>query len=199
MPGRLVAAPLLTLVLDMRDSLVRSTLGFSLIELLVIVVMIATLAGIALPVYNDLAEASRLSAAARDVERELQIARLRAVQANRSLRVRLNCPVAGQYRTVEVLGTSADTAGNRCSTSSYPFPAPDADPFTLPNLDGPLRYLSLQTTVSNAAIEFRPNGTAWDASSGTASAITGDLTITVTRRARTRTVTVNGLGKITLQ
>ncbi len=100
---------------------------------------------------------------------------------------------------IEVLGTSADTAGNRCNTASYPFPAPDQDPFTLPNLDGQIRTLSLQTTVSDAAIEFRPNGTAVDLSSGTATPITGDLTITVTRHSRTRTVTVNALGKITLQ
>ena len=44
-----------------------------------------------------------------ELEREFQSARLRAVIANRSLRVRLNCPAAGYYRTVEVLGTAADT------------------------------------------------------------------------------------------
>lgn len=160
--------------------------------------VMVTLAAMAVPVYGDLAEASRLGAATRDVERELQSARLKAVSSNRSLRVRLNCPTAGQYRTVEVLGTGADAATNRCSPVTYPFPPPDQDPFTRPNLDGPVRRVDQQTTLSSAVIEFRSNGTAWDASGGTAQLL-NTLDITVTRRGRTRTVNLNGMGRIHLQ
>ncbi len=177
----------------------RGSLGFSLVELLLTVAVFATLAAMALPVYNDLAEVSRLNSATREVERELQAARLKAVSTNRTLRVRFNCPVAGQYRTVEVLGTGADTAIDRCTTTAYPYPAPDQNRFTRPNFDGPIRLLTLDTTMTNGAIEFRPDGTAWDASTGTPQGIATTVSLTVTRRTRTRTVTVNALGRVQLQ
>lgn len=180
----------------MRVSSGRTSLGFSLIELLLTVAIFATLSAIALPVYHDLAEVSRLSSATREVERELQAARLKAVSTNRRLRVRFNCPVVGQFRTVEVLGTGADTAVDRCTTTAYPYPAPDQNRFTRPNFDGPIRLLTLDTTMTNGAIEFRPDGTAWDASTGTSQAIGSTVDVTVTRRTRTRTVTVNAMGKI---
>lgn len=173
--------------------------GFSLLEMLLTMAVMVTLAAMALPVYNDLAEVSRLGSEVRLIERELQAARLKAVSTNRSLRVRMNCPAAGQLRTVEVLGTGADAATDRCQLQSYPYPAPDQNPFTRPNHDGPLRRLGLDTTVSDGTIEFRADGTAWDASTGTATQINGTKDFTVTRRTRTRRVTVNAMGRVLLQ
>ena len=74
------------------------------------------------PVMTDMTESTKLNEAARLVEREMQDARLKAVTVNRPLRVRLNCPSSGYIRTVEVLGTTADSASNRCLVSAYPFP-----------------------------------------------------------------------------
>ena len=54
-------------------------------------------------------------------------------------------------------------------------------------------------TMGTASIEFRPDGTAWDTSSGTAVTITTPITITVTRKGSTKSITVNNLGKILLQ
>ncbi len=176
-----------------------ASVGFSLIELVLTIAVFATVAAIALPVYHDLSDALRLGDATRAVERELQGARLKAVTINRSLRVRFNCPAAGQYRTVEVLGTATDTAANRCDEAAFPYPAPDQNPFTRPNSDGPVRRLPQDVTVSTVDIEFRPNGTAYQVVSGVAQAITGEVTVTVTRGSQSRTVTINGLGKIQLQ
>lgn len=179
----------------MQVSSARASLGFSLIELLLTVAVFAILSAMALPVYHDLSEVSRLNSATRDVERELQAARLKAVSTNRRLRVRFNCPVVGQFRTVEVLGTGADTAADRCTTS-YPYPAPDQNRFTRPNFDGPIRFVPQLTTISNGSIEFRPDGTAWDASTGTPVAIATTVDFTITRYSRSRTVTVNAMGKV---
>lgn len=173
--------------------------GFSLLEMLLTMAVMVTLAAMALPVYNDLAEVSRLNSEARLIEREFQSARLKAVSTNRSLRVRMNCPATGMLRTVEVLGTSADGPLGRCMISVYPYPAPDQNPFTRPNHDGPIRRLGLETTVSDGAIEFRADGTAWDASTGTALQIGATKDFTVTRRTRTRRVTVNAMGRVLLQ
>jgi prepilin-type N-terminal cleavage/methylation domain-containing protein len=172
--------------------------GFTLTELLITIGIFATLAAMAMPVYSDLAENSRLNSAAREVERELQSARLKAVGTNRTLRVAFNCPVAGQFRTLEVLGTATDNQLNRCTDVAFPYPPADQDPFTRPNHDGPMRRLTLQTTVTTQVVEFRPNGTALQVVGGAAQAIVGDLAVTVTRRGRSRTVTVNAMGKVTL-
>ena len=63
-----------------------------------------------------------------EVERELQQARMLAVQTNQPMRMQFNCPSPGQYRVVELIGTSSvpaagDGAADRCALTSYPFPA----------------------------------------------------------------------------
>jgi prepilin-type N-terminal cleavage/methylation domain-containing protein len=180
------------------STLLREHRGFTLIELLMTVTVAATLLAIGVPVLLDVTESSKLNGATREVERELQSARLRAVQNNRSLRVRLNCPAAGYYRTVEVLGTAADNATNRCLVSAYPFPA-DNDLTTRPNYDGPPRVLPNQATVTDAVLEFRPDGTAYSVVANVAQALAAPFTITVTRNGKSKAMTLNGSGKIQLQ
>lgn len=177
----------------------RSQAGFSLVELMMVVAVAGTLMIVTLPALTDLTEGSKLNAGVRMVERELQSARLRAVSANRSLRVRLNCPADGYLRTVEVLGTTADTASNRCLLTAYPFPAPDTNLATRPNFDGPVRVLGEGVTVTTKILEFRPDGSAYDVVSNVAQPISTPVSITVTRREKSRTVSVNAAGKIQLQ
>lgn len=173
--------------------------GFSLIELMLTLAIAATLMAMAVPALTSVNNATRLSNATQAVERELQTARMRAVSNNTKLRVRTNCPATGYYRIVEVLGTAADNSTTRCSISTYPWPAPDTDLATVPNLDGPLRQMINDTTVTDLWVEFRPDGTAWQVVSGTATAITTSATVTVTRNGSTKTISVNALGKVLLQ
>ena len=173
--------------------------GFSLTELMLTVAVAATLAAIAVPALNAMSDATKLSNAAQAVERELQTARMRAVSNNTTLRLRTNCPAVGYYRIIELLGTSADDALTRCSASTYPWPAPDTDLATMPNLDGPVRQMLNAATVSDGWIEFRPDGTAWQVVSGTATAIATTVPLTVTRNGTSKTITVNSLGKVLLQ
>jgi Tfp pilus assembly protein FimT len=176
----------------------RSERGYSLTELVMIVAVAGTMMVFALPILTDLGEGTKLSAAAREIERELQSARLRAVTVNRVLRVRLNCPATGSFRTVELLGNAADLATNRCVLSAYPFPAPDQDLMTRPNFDGPVRLVSSGVTVTSDVIEFRPDGTAAQVVSNVALEILTPVTITITRKEKSKTVTVNGGGKVVL-
>jgi hypothetical protein len=69
---------------------------------------------------------------------------------------------------------------------------------TKPNYDGPLRTLPTGSTVTSAIFEFEPDGTANMVVSGITQSITSE-TITVTRTGKSKTVTVNGAGKIQLQ
>ena len=178
-------------------SVFRTERGFSLTELMLTVAVAGTLMAMAVPVAQDVTASIKLGESTRLVERELQDARLRAVSSNRSLRVRLNCPSAGFVRTVEVLGTAADTPVGRCSTAAYPFP-PDQDLMTRPNYDGPARTVPNEATVSGSDIQFNPDGTAMWVNNGVTAAIVAPVTVRVTRRTMTRTVTVNGAGKILL-
>jgi prepilin-type N-terminal cleavage/methylation domain-containing protein len=173
--------------------------GFSLIELLIVVGLASTLMAVSLPILADVSEASKLNEAVRGVERELQGARLRAVNLNRPLRVRVNCPATGSFRTVEVIGTAADSAANRCAEAAFPYPAPDADLMTRPNYDGPLLLLPAGATATSSILQFEPNGTAFEVVAGAAQIIATPVTIVVTRRGKSKSVTVNGAGKIKAQ
>jgi prepilin-type N-terminal cleavage/methylation domain-containing protein len=172
--------------------------GFSLNELMLTVAVAGAIMAIAVPMLGDVTQSAKLSAASREVEREFQSARLKAVTTNRTLRVRLNCPTTGYYRTVEFLGSAADSAIKRCLLSAYPFPA-DADLMTRPNYDGPVRTLPDHTIVSNEVLQFQPDGTANRVVSDVVTAITDPVTITVTRDGKSKAITINAAGKIQLQ
>jgi hypothetical protein len=151
----------------------------------------------------------KLGQALREVERELQSARLKAVTSNRPIRVRFDCPAAGQYRLVELLGTPQVPSANdgvgvlsRCQQTAFPFPAADRNPVTRPNHDGPIRRLPQSVTFGAApTLEFWPDGSVhvdsgttnpWPVVAGTGTAVT------LVKDGVLRTITVNGVGKITL-
>jgi len=160
---------------------IRSARGFTVIEILMVVAMIGILGAMAVPVMKDVTASIKLNEAARMVEREMQSARLKAVSANRVLRVRLNCPAVGYIRTVEMI------------------PAPDTDVMTRPNYDGPVRTLPMGATVTSLVLQFAPDGTATDVIAGVATAITTPVAVTVSRDGKSKTVTVNNVGKVQLQ
>ena len=172
--------------------------GFTLIELMMTVAVAATLLAVGVPVLMDVTEGSKLNAAAREVERELQSARLKAVSVNRSLRVRLNCPAAGYLRTVEVLGTAADSAADRC-LAPYPVDTTLNGVLTRPFYDGPVRVLPNLATVTDAVVEFRSDGTAYRVVANVAQVMAAPLTLTVTRSGKSKAMTINGSGKIQYQ
>jgi len=182
----------------------RNSRGFTVIEMVATLALIGTLVAVGLPVMKDLSESTKLNEAARLVERELQTARLKAVSANRVMRVRFNCPAMGYIRTVEVTGTpTIDDATDRC-TGRFPFPAPDTDLMTRPNFDGPVRVLPNAAVVSSLGFQFSPDGTAASvpggpAGGGTVTAITAPVSFTILRHGKSRTVTVNNAGKVQLQ
>jgi prepilin-type N-terminal cleavage/methylation domain-containing protein len=195
--GAALAAPLLNRDVSMFLSL-REQRGFSLTELMLVVGIAGTLMAMAVPVMTDITGTIKLNEAVRAVERELQDARLKAVSANRPLRVRTNCPAAGFIRTVEVLGTVVDAAANRCQQAAYPFPADD-NLMTRPNYDGPVRVIPNGATVPTVTYQFQPDGTVLLVVSNVASMMASEQTVTVTRKNNSRSVRVNGAGKIQLQ
>jgi type II secretory pathway pseudopilin PulG len=179
-----------------------------LIDLMITLAVFGVMAAGAVPVFTNATDGLKLGQAAREVERELQTARLKAVTSNRPIRVRFNCPATGEYRMVELIGSAAapvaaDTAPTRCQETVYKSPANDANPLTRPNHDGPVKRLPTVVSFGAAStVEFWPDGsvhqdlaggvTPWPVVPGTGTAIT------LTKGTKISTITVNGLGKITL-
>jgi len=200
-----------------RDGGVR---GFSLLELMLVVAVFSIVGAMAVPAVTNTLGGIKVGIAAREVERELQTARLRAVSTNRTLRLRFNCPSTGQYRLVELLGTPSSPAPNdadsqaatRCSSASYPYPDTDRGIFDIPNHDGPVKQLANGVAFGTVrTLEFRPDGTAHiDAGSGNPWPVIPAATpveITLYKlnasgaeyAATLKRIQVNGLGKIQLQ
>jgi type II secretory pathway pseudopilin PulG len=183
--------------------------GFSLIDLLATLAIFATLAAMATPQMFDGVDRMRLGMSAREVERELQFARLKAVSTNRPMRIRFNCPSAGQFRVVEVIGTprvpvAADSAANRCDETIYPYRPTGADinRLTRPNNDGAVKRLQpLATFTAFPTLEFWPDGSVhMDTGVGDPwpTLTAAGATVTLSRKGKTRNITVNALGKIQL-
>jgi Tfp pilus assembly protein FimT len=185
----------------------RRERGFTLIEVMMMSALIVIVSGIGVALMRNVADGIRLGQAARQVERELQTARLKAVSANQPMRVRFDCPVVRQYRIVELVGTpgvpaAADDPLGRCSPSTYPYPAPDTNILTRPNHDGPVRQIDSSVTFQQSAtIEFWPDGTAHVNNGGVnpwPAIVSPGTNIILARNGMTKTIVVNSVGKIQL-
>ena len=187
---------------------IHSRDGFTLIDIMVTVSVMAIIMAGALPSLINIADSMRLGQGQRDVYQEMQSARLMAVSSNRPMRLRFNCPVAGQYRLTELIGSTSapdlnDTANDRCSATKWTFPANDNDPTSRPNHDGPVKQLPTNVAFGAASnLEFWPDGTVhkqtaaenpWDQVP-----VVGGSAITVVKAGTVKQITVNGLGKIQL-
>ena len=185
-----------------------SAAGFTLIDMLIVIAIIGLLGGIAVPALGDVANSMKLGQATREVERELQTARLKAVTSNRPIRVRFNCPAAGEYRMVELIGTptlpaGADSAADRCKESVYKSPANDNNPLTRPNHDGPVRRLPDVVSFGAAkTLEFWPDGSVHQQVAAEQPWLVvptdGGAAVTMAKGTKVSRITVNGVGKITL-
>jgi len=174
--------------------------GFTLIELLLVAAVMAIVMGIAIPSIG-VNDRMRLDAAVREVQQELQGARLRAVNVNRRLEVRFNCPSTGQFRVVE--GGWPDSG--RCDQSQYPFPAAADAAYRVPQMpryDGPIRFINPRITLSasnsSLVLQFSPDGRTMRLEGGVPRLISSEA-ITLSLNGYTRTVNINAIGKVQLQ
>jgi prepilin-type N-terminal cleavage/methylation domain-containing protein len=94
----------------------RSNRGFTLIELLIALAMISILAAMGIPTLMESSRRNSVWTASELIGTQIRQARLKAISRNKSFRVRFDCPSTGQFRVLEVTGTSTiDNATNRCS------------------------------------------------------------------------------------
>ncbi len=164
--------------------------GFTLIDIMFAVLLSGLLMAVAVPGATTASRRYHLIAATHEVAAQVRAARLRAVTANRTIRVRFNCPAAGQFRVVEVVNNAAiDDAADRCSSTTYPYP--DPNPGALPDLDEPVMVLRGGITFGGIQdLDIAPTGRV--------TALTGAVpaTIGVTNSYETQNVTVSATGRV---
>jgi Tfp pilus assembly protein FimT len=186
----------------------RAPAGFSLIDIMMSVAVLCIVASASVPSLMHVVNGVKLGQAQRDVYQEMQTARLIAVSSNRPIRIRFNCPSAGQYRLTELIGSPtrpdpSDSAPDRCSDTKWKYPANDNDPTTRPNRDGPVRWLPDTVTFETAAaLEFWPDGTVHRQAGGESPwaqvSVAGGTVVTIAKNEIVKTISVSGLGKIQL-
>ena len=152
--------------------------------------LLGVLMAVTVPGATSASRRYHLAAATREVGAQVRLARLKAVTANRTIRVRFNCPAAGQFRVVEVVNNAAiDNAADRCSSTTYPYP--DPNPAAQPDLDGPVMVLRGGITFGGVQdLDIDPTGRV--------TALTGAVpaTIGVTNSYDTQNVTVSATGRV---
>ena len=93
----------------------RSTRGFTLFELLIVMALISILSAIALPVMSESITRNNVWTASEGIGAQVRQARLKAISRNQSFRVRFDCPASGQMRVLVVTGDALiDDAADRC-------------------------------------------------------------------------------------
>ena len=143
--------------------------GFSLIELMIVVALVAVLAGIAVPATTSAMSRYALITASQQVVGTIRNARVQAVGKNRVTRVRFNFPAAGQYQVLD----SADAAL------------------------GSVQFLANGATFGavSGAVEFNPSGRATHVGGGPAPVT---LVVSNGVAEQDRTITISASGRVLL-
>lgn len=83
----------------------RQVSGFSLIEILVVVALVSTMAAMSVPMIAGAMDRYYIISAGQQVASTIRAARFQAVARNSDVRIRFDFPAAGQYQTeIEVAG-----------------------------------------------------------------------------------------------
>ncbi len=153
----------------------RRVAGLTLIELMISVSVASILVGIAVPLAKNALAAYDLSAAVAAVSGAIQSTRYQAI-------------AAGCQYTISFYPSSTNYQVSGESLSGTP---PSCSPM-FSDVGGPIPWSdSGNITMSDATtLQFSPNGSV--------TATTGSLVFSITNGAQTETVTVSGVGNVTL-
>lgn len=155
----------------MFQTLSKRESGFTLIEMMIVIAVLAIMATIAIPSFMSLMPGMRLNGAARQIMGDLMAARMNAVKQNNEVRVFFNSPGANQYQILD----DDDNDGT----------ADTGEAITTKNIQD--NYEDVTFTSTNNPI-FHPKGTA-----------TSLATITLQNSSGTKKVTVSIAGRVKIK
>ncbi len=141
--------------------------GFTMIELMIILAVLAILIGIAIPSYNSLMPRYRLNGAARLVATDLSGARMKAVKLNRRVQVFFSSP---EYKICDDANQNGTVA---------------TDEGDVQNIDLQTQYPGVSLSSSGGDLIFHPRGTA-----------VNEVTVTLTNASGFKQVEVNIAGRV---
>jgi len=143
--------------------------GFTLIELMIVIAIMAILAGFSVPAYQEYQARSRLKGAAQQVHTDLMAARMQAVSENQW--IALNIDSNHAY----TIFRDIDKNGSKNSTNNVILVVKDLHP---------TYFDATMTTTAGTVVTFYPNGTASSA------------TLSFTAAAGSKTITISGAGRV---
>ena len=77
--------------------------GFSLVEIMIVVALVATMAAMTVPSVQGAVQRDELLTSGQQVVSTIRAARIQAVSRNQILKVRFDFPAAGQYQVVDAV------------------------------------------------------------------------------------------------
>ncbi len=146
--------------------------GFTLMEMMIVVAVLAIMAAIAIPNFMSLLPGMRLNGAARQVMGDLMAARMNAVKENNRFRVFFNSPGTNQYQILD------DDNNNNSADTGEAITTPPK------NIQDNYHDVSFSSTTNPI---FYPRGTAY----GT--------TVTVTNSSGSKYVKVAITGRVKIE
>ena len=145
----------------------RQTKGFTMIELIVTLAVLAILVAIAIPTYNGLMPRYRLNGATRLVATDLSGARMKAVKLNRRVQVSFS---AQGYKICDDANQNGTVATNEGDVQ---------------NIDLQTQYPGVSLSSSGGDLIFHPRGTS-----------VNTVTVTVSNTSGSKQVEVNIAGRV---
>jgi len=98
----------------------KKNTGFTLIELMIAIAIISIVSIIAVPNFNDVIPRYRLKAAARDLQANMQKARLQAIKENSPVQIRFDSTNSPGFYYFDTIDDNSYTAGEfRVDLSTY--------------------------------------------------------------------------------
>jgi prepilin-type N-terminal cleavage/methylation domain-containing protein len=164
---------------------IKSSRGFSLIEMVTVLAIVVIAASVASPYLNSFRQNTNLKEAARDMSSDIYLYKQQAVKENRGYQINFSA-LANTYTIQQETVVNNVRTGNYVALTTKTVGAGNANIviFGTPSFDSGVTYITLN-----------PRGTASNCNNGNGCVVT----LQHTKRLSTATITTNLMGRVNVQ